>query len=38
MVVASNRRKWVGKKKSDSDEGEEAGEVLAAIAKNEVDR
>ncbi len=38
MVVASNGRQWACEKKSDSDEGEEEGEALAAAAKNEVDK
>ncbi len=38
MIVASIERKWAGKKKSDSDAGEEQGEVLAAAAKDEADR
>ncbi len=37
MVVASNRRKWAGEKKSDSDVGEEGREALAAAANDEAD-
>ncbi len=37
MVVASNGRQWAGKKKSDSDKGEEEGEDLAAAEIDEAD-
>ncbi len=38
MVVASNRRKWEGEKKSDSNEGEEEEEALASAANDEADK
>ncbi len=38
MIVASNGRKWAGEKRSDSDEGEEGGEALAAAANDEAER
>ncbi len=38
MVVASHRRQWAGKKKSDNDVCEEEGEALVAAANNEANR
>ena len=38
MVVASNRRKWAGEKKSDSNASEEEGEALASAANDEADK